>query len=150
MFKDCIEKRSKPVKNSVERGAVKKFAEAIGDLHPIFIDEEIGKQSRYGTNIAPPTFPRVFDYGVIEGLNLPSKGLIHGEQIYHYKRPLLVGEEITCYSEVRDYYEKSGKQGDLGFLALKNYGTDAKGEIVFTADQLVIINDTVRKSVVSR
>ena len=96
MFKDCIEKRSKPVKNSVERGAVKKFAEAIGDLHPIFIDEEIGKQSRYGTNIAPPTFPRVFDYGVIEGLNLPSKGLIHGEQIYHYKRPLLVGEEITC------------------------------------------------------
>ncbi|MGE7780322.1 MaoC family dehydratase N-terminal domain-containing protein [Peribacillus sp. NPDC097264] len=150
MFKDCIEKRSKPVKNSVERGAVKKFAEAIGDLHPIFIDEEIGKQSRYGTNIAPPTFPRVFDYGVIEGLNLPAKGLIHGEQIYHYKRPLLVGEEITCYTEVKDYYEKSGKQGDLGFLALKNYGTDANGEIVFSADQLVIINDTVRKSVGSR
>ncbi|MGE7121671.1 MaoC family dehydratase N-terminal domain-containing protein [Peribacillus sp. NPDC046944] len=150
MFKDCIEKCSKPVKNSVERGAVKKFAEAIGDLHPIFIDEEIGKQSRYGTNIAPPTFPRVFDYGVIEGLNLPAKGLIHGEQIYHYKRPLLVGEEITCYTEVKDYYEKSGKQGDLGFLALKNYGTDANGEIVFTADQLVIINDTVRKSVGSR
>lgn len=150
MFKDSIEKRSIPVKNLVERGAVKKFAEAIGDLHPIFIDEEIGRQSRYGTNIAPPTFPRVFDYGVIEGLNLPAKGLIHGEQIYHYKRPLEVGEEITCYTEVRDYYEKSGKQGDMGFLALKNYGTDANGEIIFTAEQLVIINETVRKSVVSR
>lgn len=150
MFKDSIEKRSKPVKNMVERGAVKKFAEAIGDLHPIFIDEEIGRKSRYGTNIAPPTFPRVFDYGVIEGLNLPVKGLIHGEQIYRYNRPLQVGEEVTCYSEVRDYYEKSGKQGDMGFLALKNYGTDANGEIIFTAEQLVIINETVRKSVMSR
>ena len=150
MFKDSIEKRSKPVKNMVERGAVKKFAEAIGDLHPIFIDKEVGRKSRYGTNIAPPTFPRVFDYGVIEGLNLPVKGLIHGEQIYHYNRPLQVGEEVTCYSEVRDYYEKSGKQGDMGFLALKNYGTDANGEIIFTAEQLVIINETVRKSVMSR
>src|SRR4051812_21214325 len=102
MFKESIGKRSKPVKNLVERGAVKKFAEAIGDLHPIFIDEEVGKKSRHDKNIAPPTFPRVFDYGVIEGLNLPAKGLIHGEQIYHYNRPLLVGEEVICYTEVKD------------------------------------------------
>lgn len=150
MFKGSIEKRSKPVKNIVEHGAVKKFAEAIGDIHPIFIDEEVGRLSRYGTNIAPPTFPRFFDYGMIEGLNLPAKGLIHGEQIYQYNRPLLVGEEVTCYTEVRDYYEKSGKQGEMGFLELKNYGTDVNGKIIFTAEQLIIINETVRKTVLSK
>lgn len=44
MFKDAIGKRSPGVKNVVERGAVKKFAESLGDLHPIFIDEEFAKQ----------------------------------------------------------------------------------------------------------
>ncbi|MED4690094.1 MaoC family dehydratase N-terminal domain-containing protein, partial [Peribacillus frigoritolerans] len=61
-----------------------------------------------------------------------------------------VGEEITCYTEVKDYYEKKGKQGEMGFLAFKNYGTDANGEIVFTAEQLVILNETIRRMVMSK
>ncbi|MGE6377130.1 MaoC family dehydratase N-terminal domain-containing protein [Peribacillus muralis] len=150
MFNDSIGKRSKPVKNFVERGAVRKFAFSIGDPHPIFIDEEAGRQSRYRANIAPPTFPRVFEYGMIDSLNLPEKGLIHGEQVYRYNRPLVVGEEITCYSEVKDYYEKKGKQGKMGFLAMKNYGLDANGKMVFSAEQLVIINETIRKKMMSK
>ncbi|UOR11465.1 MaoC family dehydratase N-terminal domain-containing protein [Halobacillus amylolyticus] len=145
MLKHGIGKRSNKVKNTVERGAVKKFAEAIGDLHPIFICEETGKQSRYNHNIAPPTFPRVFDYGTIEELNLPSKGLIHGEQIYHYERPLMVGEDIQCYSEVKDYYERNGKSGEMGFLLLKRYGEDLEGNLIFTEEQVVIITEAVRK-----
>lgn len=143
-----IGKRSEKVKNIVERGMVKKFAEAIGDPHPIFIDEVYGKQSRYGKNIAPPTFPRVFEYGEIEELQLPNKGLIHGEQIYHYKRPLFVGETIYCYTEVADYYEKTGKNGWMGFIILKLYGEDAEGENIFTEEQVVIITETVRKELV--
>ncbi|WP_246945249.1 MaoC family dehydratase N-terminal domain-containing protein [Bacillus pinisoli] len=146
MYHDSIGKRSNRVRNTVERGAVRKFAESIGDLHPIFIDEETGKKSRYKNNIAPPTFPRVFDYGVIEDLKLPKKGLIHGEQIYHYNRPLLVGEELSCYQEVSNYYEKKGNFGEMGFLVIKVYGETVEGELVFTADQLVIINEAVRKA----
>lgn len=145
MFKDSIGKRSANVKNVVERGAVRKFAESIGDLHPIFVDEETGISSRYKQNIAPPTFPRVFDYGVIQELNLPLKGLIHGEQKYHYERPLLVGEEIICYQEVENYYERKGKLGSMGFLVLKQYGETPAQELIFTAEQIVIINEAVRK-----
>jgi acyl dehydratase len=145
MFKEAIGKKSKRIKNIVERGAVKKFAEAIGDMHPIYVDEETGRQSRYKQNIAPPTFPRVFDYGVIEGLNLPDKGLIHGEQTYHYERPLLVGEEVYCYAEVKDYYEKAGKNGTMGFLVLENGGEDIDGNTIFTSSSVVIITEAVRK-----
>ncbi|MFC7062153.1 MaoC family dehydratase N-terminal domain-containing protein [Halobacillus seohaensis] len=145
MLKPSIGKRSTKVKNTVERGAVKKFAEAIGDSHPIFVCEETGRKSRYNENIAPPTFPRVFDYGTIEELNLPAKGLIHGEQIYHYERPLLVGEEIFCFSEVKNYYERSGKSGDMGFLLLKRYGEDLEGNLIFSEEQVVIITEAVRK-----
>ncbi|BBU39167.1 MAG: MaoC family dehydratase [Bacillaceae bacterium] len=148
MFEQHIGKCSNKVKNIVESGAVKKFAEAIGDPHPIFIDEETGKKSRYQRNIAPPTFPRVFDFGVIAGLNLPKKGLIHGEQVFHYVRPLIVGEEIFCWLKVEDYVEKTGKSGKMGFLVLKGFGEDPTGEIIFTSKQTIIITEAVRKEMI--
>lgn len=145
MFTQFIGKRSNKVRNTVERGAVKKFAEAIGDQHPIYLDEEVGKNSRYKSNIAPPTFPRVFDYGVLEGLKLPSKGLIHGEQRYHYERPLLVGEDIQCYSEIKSYFEKPGSSGIMAFLSIKQYGEDLNGNLIFSSEQVIIISEAVRK-----
>lgn len=147
MYKEQIGKISNKVKNVVERGAVKKFAEAIGDPHPIFIDEEVGKSSRYKNNIAPPTFPRVFEYGTIEGLRLPSKGLIHGEQIYHYERPLFVGEEIVCYTEIKNYYERQGSNGMMGFLVIKRYGEEPDGKPIFSAEQNIIITEAIRKGI---
>lgn len=145
MFAHLIGKQSHRMKNKVERGMVKRFAEAIGDPHDIFINEEIGKQSRYKNNIAPPTFPQVFDYGQIEGLILPSKGLIHGEQRFHYKRPLLIEDEINCFMEVIDYTEKSGKSGLMSFVTIKKYGQDLQDETIFTIEQIIIIPEVVRE-----
>lgn len=148
MYSQFIGKESNKVRNTVERGAVKKFAEAIGDPHPLFIDKEVGDKSRYKQNIAPPTFPRVFDYGTITGLNLPSKGLIHGEQSYHYERPLLVGEEIVCYSKIANYYEKRGNNGSMAFLVINRYGNDLNGNFIFKVEQVIIITEAVRKGMV--
>lgn len=145
MFKDQIGKQSNKVKNDVERGAVKKFAEAIGDLHPIYFDEETGRNSRNKANVAPPTFPRTFDYGVIEGLNLPNKGLIHGEQTFHYERPLRVGETIYCYTKVKSYFEKKGNFGEMGFLVVENYGEDLTGSLIFSSSSTIVISEAVRK-----
>ncbi|MBM7584022.1 acyl dehydratase [Bacillus pakistanensis] len=147
MFTNWIGLCSVKVKNVIERYTVRQFAESIGDSHPIFIDEETGRKSIYKQNIAPPTFPRLFDYGMIEGMDLPNNGLIHGEQIYHYERPLLVGEIIYCYQEVKDYYEKTGRHGVMGFLIIQRYGETEGGHLIFTAKQVVILNETVRKEV---
>ncbi|WML26999.1 MaoC family dehydratase N-terminal domain-containing protein [Neobacillus sp. OS1-33] len=148
MFKDRIGKQSNKVKNVVERGAVKKFAEAIGDLHPIYFDEETGENSRYKANIASPTFPRTFDYGDIEELNLPNKGLIHGEQTFHYERPLRVGEEVYCFAKVKNYFEKKGNFGEMGFLVIENYGEDVSGALIFSSTSIVVISEAVRKVLV--
>jgi acyl dehydratase len=145
MLKEFVGKRSKKVANTVEKGALRKFAEAIGDTHPLYMDEEYAQKTRYKKNIAPPTFPRVFDYGTIEGLQLPSSGLIHGEQVYQYKRPLLVGEEVSCYSEVDNYFEKTGSTGTLSFLVINSIGEDQAGQIIFSSKQVIIITEAVRK-----
>ncbi|TMU87386.1 MaoC family dehydratase [Bacillus sp. BHET2] len=145
MFQAYIGKRSTSVENCVEKGAVRKFAEAIGDPHPIYVDEEVGRRSRHRVNIAPPTFPRVFDYGTIEGFHLPNDGLIHGEQSFHYERPLKVGENIQCYTKIKDYYERNGSDGTLGFLVIEDVGEVPGGERVFTSEAIVIITEEVRK-----
>ena len=42
----------------VERGAIRRFAEAIGDPDPLFNDEAAARKTRFGGMIAPPTFCR--------------------------------------------------------------------------------------------
>lgn len=145
MFENMIGKRSEKVLNAVEGGAVKKFAEAIGDAHPIYLDRGYAEGTTYGKNIAPPTFPTVFEYGKIEGLELQRAGLIHGEQQYRYERPLFVGEELRCWLEVEDYREKQGSVGKLGFLAIKSSGESPSGDPIFSSTQVIVITETVRK-----
>ncbi|WP_449540505.1 MaoC family dehydratase N-terminal domain-containing protein [Ferdinandcohnia sp. Marseille-Q9671] len=149
MFSDLIGKQSTKVKNVIERGAVKKFAEAIGDPHPIYVDEEVGKSSRYKANIAPPTFPMVLDFGHIEGFSLSAKGLIHGEQVYKYLRPLLVGEEVYCYSEIEDYVERKGSTGTLGIVTINQNGENSNSELIFTSKIVVILTEAVRKGMMA-
>ncbi len=145
-FECFIGHRSEPVANIVEKGAVRKFAEAIGDPNPLYVDEEAAKASRYGRLIAPPTFPRTFEYGDVEGLGSPGQGYIHGEHRISYERPLFVGEEVSCYAEVKDYYEKEGREGALGFLISERIGESPEGERIFTMLDTAILTPAMRES----
>jgi len=145
MLRDKIGRRSGRVKNRVESGWVQRFAEAIGNAAPVFLDEEAAAATAHGRPIAPVTFPVTFDYGQIPDLGLPPKGLIHGEQTFRYRRPLHVGETVYCHMELKDYYEKVGKSGTMGFAVLAKRVEDESGELVCEAEQVIIINEAVRK-----
>ncbi len=140
-----VGERSEPVWNVVERGAVKKFAEAIGDPNPLYVDEEAAKASRYGGLITPPTFPRTFEYGEVEGMGAPGQGFIHGEHRICYERPLFVGEEVSCYAKVTDYYEKEGREGTLGFLISERVGESPRGEHIFTMTDTAVVTPAMRE-----
>jgi len=147
LYERFVGLRSEPVSNRVERGAVRRFAEAIADPSPLYVDEEAAARSRYGRILAPPTFPRTFDYGRIEGLELPPAGLIHGEFRIAYERPLLVDEELFCRVELKDSYDKRGRRGLLGFLVFERTGEDPQGERVFTANDVVVVTEVVRRGI---
>ncbi|MEJ7632620.1 MAG: MaoC family dehydratase N-terminal domain-containing protein [Rubrobacteraceae bacterium] len=139
-----VGRSSEPVHNVVERDAVRLFAEAIADPSPLYRDEKTAKRSRYGRLLAPPTFPRTFDYGRVEGLELPSAGLIHGEFRISYRRPLLVGDELLCRLTLKDSYDKEGRRGLLGFLLFERTGEDSEGNLVFTTNDTVVVTEAVR------
>ena len=147
LYAEFVGSHSEPVRNLVERGAVRRFAEAIADPSPLYVDEEVAVKSRYGNLLAPPTFPRTFDYGRIEGLDLPSAGLIHGEFRISYERPLLVGEELMCSMQLKDSYDKEGRRGLLGFLVFERTGESLDGERVFTTNDVVVVTEAVRRGI---
>ena len=145
-FGQFVGERSEPGSNVVEKDAVRRFAEAIGDPNPLYMDEEAAKASRYGCLLAPPTFPRTFEYGEVEGIGAPGQGLIHGEHRIRYERPLFVGEEVLCYAEVKDYYEKEGREGALGFLISERVGESPEGELIFSMLDTAILTPAMRKN----
>lgn len=147
LWKSLVGERSEPIGNLVERGAVRKFAEAIGDPNPLYVDEEAARRSRYGALISPPTFPRTFEYGKIAGMDWPEAGMIHGEHHVRYEGlPLRVGEEVLCYTLFGDYYEKEGKGGLLSFIVMERFGESPDGARRFTMHDLAIVTPALRKA----
>ena len=142
-----VGERSEAVANVVERGAVRRFAEATGDPNPLYVDAEAARQSRYGRLLSPPTFPRTFDYGRIEGLDWPGIGPLHGEHRIRYERPLFVGEEVRCYTVVRDYREKRGREGLLGFLVIEYVGESPAGERIFIMEDVAIFTPALLEAI---
>ena len=147
LYREFVGQPSAPVRNVVGRDAVRLFADAIADPSPLYRDEEAAGRSRYGRLLAPPTFPRTFDYGKVEGLELPSAGLIHGEFRISYGRPLLVGDEVLCRLQLKDSYDKEGRRGLLGFLLFERTGRDLEGNLVFTTNDTVVVMEAVRRGI---
>jgi len=147
LYQGFVGRPSERVRNVVGREAVRLFADAIADPSPLYRDEEAARRSRYGRLLAPPTFPRTFDYGKVEGLELPRAGLIHGEFRIGYERPLLVGDEIFCRMQLKDSYDKEGRRGLLGFLLFERTGEDEEGNRVFTANDTVVVTEAVRRGI---
>lgn len=147
LYEEFIGSRSEAVSNPVEKGAVRRFAEAIGDPSPLYTDASAAKNSRHGRLIAPPTFPRTFEYGRVEGLELPSEGLIHGEHRVFYERPLFVGDEVLCRVELKDSYDKESRRGTLGFLVFERTGESPDGETIFTSYDTVVVTEVVREAI---
>ena len=147
LYERFVGQSSEPVHNVVGREAVRLFAEAIADPSPLYRDDEAAKRSRYGGLLAPPTFPRTFDYGRVEGLELPSAGLIHGEFRISYERPLLVGDDVLCRLRLKDSYDKRGRRGLLGFLLFERTGEDPEGNLIFTTNDTVVVTEAVREGI---
>ena len=53
------------------RGAIKRFADGIGDPNPLWRDVEYGKQTRYGSIIAPPSWA----FSVLAGIQFGWQGI---------------------------------------------------------------------------
>ena len=96
----------------VEKGAIMKFAEAIGDDNPLWTDEIIARKSKYGGLIAPPTFLRSIRIDRPElPFDLPFTRLLDGGSDWEYFQPVRAGDLITAKNQITDLQERVGRMG---------------------------------------
>ncbi|APC48880.1 dehydratase [Virgibacillus halodenitrificans] len=115
----------------VEKGHIKRFAEAIGDNNPLYINQEYAEKTTYQSVIAPPTF--LIAAGANGGdlpLELDTKRMLHGEQEFIYYKSVRPGDSLQCQMKVSDLYEREGKSGSMQFLILDTEMKDPQGELV--------------------
>lgn len=137
-----VGKEYPPYTVTVERGRIKDFARAIGDLNPLYLDDEIGRASEWGDVIAPPTFPISFrdeSGDLLRDIGTDVSRLLHGEQEFEIFQQLRPGETYLCRSKIVDQYEKTGKTGPMGFVVRETTVIDTHNEIVATMRGITVV-----------
>ena len=142
--RSVLGKEYPPYPVTVERGRIKDFARAIGDLNPFYLDDRVGAASAWGDIIAPPTFPVSFrdetgGAALLRDLGVDISRVLHGEQEFELHRPILPGETFLCRSKVVDIYEKSGRSGAMAFVVRETAITDHTNEIVATMRSTTVV-----------
>ena len=103
--------------NEVEKGAIIKFAAAIGDTNPIFTDDEAARNSRYGGIIAPPTFCRTMSSGPMKvDVRSPYSANLDGGSDWEYYEPVRPGDRISVTAMVSNVFERPGRLGNMFFI----------------------------------
>ena len=125
----------------VSRAFIRMFAMAIGDMNPLYYDEEYASKTRYGGIIAPPTMiGETVQYlmgeadesgGPARRLTLGTAGAeVRGGNEYEFFQPLRPDDIMTARWKVVDVYEKMGKSGPLFFLVYEIRYTNQREELL--------------------
>jgi acyl dehydratase len=139
--KTLIGRESEPVVHEVEKNAIRRFADALGDPNPVYTDEEAARAAGFAGLVAPPTFPAVLAANdrFRHSLDLGTRSLLHGEQQFEYGRPIVAGDRITVKSRVADVQEKAGPSGPMDVIVIEDEGRGADGELVFRSREMLIL-----------
>ncbi len=122
--------RSEPRVVEVERGAIRRFAEAIGDANPLFSDEAAARTTRFGGMIAPPTFCRSLGGAIPEiRIDMPEFRGLDGGSEWEYLEPIRPGDRITMVSRIADIQERSGRLGPMVFITVEHSYTNHFGKL---------------------
>lgn len=118
----------------VEKGAIRAFAEAIGDPSPLYRDEAYAKRRGYAGLVGPLTFPASFRPPQRQPwmLNLDESRVIAGEQYFKYMRRVVAGDILTCQLHLVRVDEKTGRSGSMQILVQELRATDQQGNLVVT------------------
>jgi acyl dehydratase len=134
-----------PVTAVVTRRESQRYARAVGDLSPIYFDEEAARAAGYDGLVAPPTFVGhvVVEGGTLDDLRADglwidrrrkvrlgvSRSMFGGEE-WEFHRPVLVGDTITAQRRLGAVEEKDGRSGPFVLLHYETTFTNQHGDVV--------------------
>jgi acyl dehydratase len=125
-----IGKTAEPRTYEVERGAIRRFADAIGDPNPLFNNEQEARKTRFGGMIASPTFLRSLMTAFPEiKLEMTGNRGLDGGSDWEYFVPIRVGDRITVQTRIADIRESEGRLGPMVLTTIETSYTNQFGEL---------------------
>ena len=128
----------------VKREDVLAFADAIGEENPIYRDAGAARAAGHPEQVAPPTFVtkmQILTSGQVvldQELGLDYSRVVHGEQSYRWRRPVVVGDVLSATPRVADIYSR----GPNEFLVIEADVKDASGQTVVVARSTLLSRGT--------
>jgi acyl dehydratase len=140
--RSALRVESAPVSYDVEKGAIRKFAEAIGDEAPIYYDEKAAQAAGFKTIVAPPTFLCTFRAQELPDLKIQfGRVRLNGGNEYEYFKPIYAGDTITLTAMYADVSERSGRSGNMVFVITEITFKNQHGEVIAKGRNTGIMRD---------
>ena len=139
--RSLVGRESEPWTAEVERGTIRRFAEAIGDPNPIYVDDAAARAAGYPAVVAPPTFAAALAVNerFRHSLDLGTRLLLHSEQQIEWSRPVVAGDRLTLKSRVADVLERAGASGPMDVLVVEDEARDPQGNLVFRTRATLVL-----------
>jgi acyl dehydratase len=130
-----------PLVYEIETGMIRRFAQTVGDLNPLWQDDEYGAKSGFGSIIAPPTFVLILGFDqIIHPLTKgPSRTVLHGSTELDYYQPVKPKDVITVTTKIASVRERGGKIGRMTFVTFDITYKNQRQEVVAKCRQMAII-----------
>lgn len=129
----------------VSREMIRRFAEAIGDANPAYLDPEAARALGHPDVIAPPTFLTVLNFRYADetpiadpGLGLDYSLVVHGEQSFELHRPVRAGDVLSSVQSVADIRDAGRNE----LITTRTEVTAADGERVATLRSTIVSRGT--------
>ena len=135
-------RESPPHCEEVEKGAIRRFVNALGDHNPLYEDEEFAKRSRYGGKIAPPLFAITFNRERRpQPDNRLGKGAVNAGNEFEFFGPIRPGDVLTHATKLADIKQRMGKLGRMFVLTYETTCVNQRGETVAICRWIIITHE---------
>lgn len=136
----------------VTRNDIRRFARAIGDANPAYLDVEAAKALGHRDLVAPPTFLISASTGDAGGgfITDPALGLqfhlvVHGEERFAFHRPVYAGDVLDSETRI-DSIRDAGRNELMTLVTEVTSG----GEPVATVTNTIVSRGTAAASSVMK
>jgi acyl dehydratase len=140
-------KEYQEVSFAVERDQVLQFADAVAEDAAPFREAAAAKAAGYPEQLAPPTFVTKIQIMASaqvvldQELGLNYMLVVHGEQEFEWRRPVVVGDQLRATPRIADIYAK----GPHEYLVIEAEVKDPAGETVAVSRSTLLSRGTAER-----